>query len=197
MEDQKDSWAEAQARKEKLYDAVVDSKTYTPKSKVEPSKPSKPLFLIKEFPTSKKDVLYCNDNNHKFNHRMDALNYCIENKIPFLVWNGIMVDWNCNIININYWDLSTEIKPSKPIPMQSNNIINESLLIKESIEKYVLSIDVIKKLIAKELNVQDDSIKVEFKIEEVGADPMDRYPGNFPVGKSHDEVTKVIVTVKK
>ena len=40
---------------------------------------------------------------------MDALKYCIENKIPFLFFNDKIYDWNNNIIDINYFDLPDKI----------------------------------------------------------------------------------------
>lgn len=44
-------------------------------------------------------------------------------------------------------------------------------------------------LIANALNVPAESIAVQFVIQEVGGDPMDRFPGR-------QQVTKVRVTVK-
>lgn len=46
----------------------------------------------------------------------------------------------------------------------------------------------IKKLIASDLKVSPDCVEVDFIIQEVGGDPMDRFPGR-------DEVTKINVVV--
>lgn len=46
----------------------------------------------------------------------------------------------------------------------------------------------IKKLIAQELKIDPKKVDVQYRIEEVGGDPMDRYPG-------HDEVVAINVTV--
>jgi di/tripeptidase len=54
--------------------------------------------------------------------------------------------------------------------------------------EYSFTPDDIKKLIAKNLGVAEGTIKVHYKIQEVGADPMDRFPGT-------KEVTEINVTV--
>lgn len=56
-------------------------------------------------------------------------------------------------------------------------------------KKYQLTLDEVTKLIADNLDVDVKNVSVEFVIEEVGGDPLDRYPGT-------DTVTKLIVTVK-
>ena len=63
------------------------------------------LQLIKKIPESKKDVCFPHLQNLNFGHRMDALKYCIDNKIPFLWFNDTMFDWHQNIIDIGYYDL--------------------------------------------------------------------------------------------
>lgn len=56
---------------------------------------------------------------------------------------------------------------------------------------YSLKPKQIKQLIADDLKVPIDEIEIDFIIEEVGGDMMDRYPG-------HNEVTKIKVThIKK
>lgn len=50
--------------------------------------------------------------------------------------------------------------------------------------------DDIKKLIAESLKEEPKNVKVNFIIEEVSGDPMDRFPGR-------NEVTKINVTVNK
>jgi hypothetical protein len=47
----------------------------------------------------------------------------------------------------------------------------------------------IQELIAEKLEKEQDKVSVNYVIEEVGGDPMDRYPGT-------DTVTKIRVTVK-
>lgn len=54
---------------------------------------------------------------------------------------------------------------------------------------YEFRLDQIKMLIALDLGVASDKVTVDYVIEEVGADPMDRYRGT-------DKVTKIRVTVK-
>lgn len=53
---------------------------------------------------------------------------------------------------------------------------------------YEFTPDDIAKLIANELKVDIKKISVNYKIAEVGADPLDRFPG-------HDEVVAINVTV--
>lgn len=52
---------------------------------------------------------------------------------------------------------------------------------------YTLKPNDIAKLIAADLQVPESEIEVEYVIQEVGGDLMDRYPG-------HNEVTKIRVT---
>ena len=54
--------------------------------------------------------------------------------------------------------------------------------------RYTVMPDAIKALIAQDLKVPVECVKIHFVIEEVGCDPLDRFPGR-------DEVTKVQVTV--
>ncbi len=53
---------------------------------------------------------------------------------------------------------------------------------------YEISLDGMKNIIARYLGIHPEKITIKYKIEEVGGDPMDRFPGI-------DEVTKIIVTV--
>ena len=50
-------------------------------------------------------------------------------------------------------------------------------VLKSKVSSYEFSPDDIKLLIAKDLDVPVEKINVEFVIQEVGGDPMDRYPG--------------------
>jgi hypothetical protein len=60
--------------------------------------------------------------------------------------------------------------------------------IKKSIETtYTLSPADLKSVIANDLKVSSDNLSINFVIQEVGGDPMDRYPGR-------DEVTKIVIT---
>lgn len=54
--------------------------------------------------------------------------------------------------------------------------------------EYTFTPDDIKNLIAENLKVPESSVHVHFRIQEVGADPMDRFPGT-------NEVTEINVTV--
>lgn len=68
-------------------------------------------------------------------------------------------------------------------------IINQNN--KDITTTYSLKPKQIKQLIADDLKVPIDEIEIDFIIEEVGGDMMDRYPG-------HNEVTKITVThIKK
>lgn len=55
---------------------------------------------------------------------------------------------------------------------------------------YEIAPDAVKQLIAKDLIVPPETIDVHYVIQEVGGDPLDRYPGT-------PTVTKIRVTVKK
>jgi hypothetical protein len=60
--------------------------------------------------------------------------------------------------------------------------------IKKSIETtYTLSPADLKSVIANDLKVSSDNLSINFVIQEVGGDPMDRYPGR-------NEVTKIVIT---
>jgi hypothetical protein len=63
------------------------------------------IELIKKLPESRKDVCFPHLEKLNFGHRMDALKYCVENKIPFLWFNDTMFDWHQNVIDIDYYDL--------------------------------------------------------------------------------------------
>ena len=54
--------------------------------------------------------------------------------------------------------------------------------------EYSFTLDDNKKLIAEKLGVSEGTIKVHYKIQEVNADPLDRFPGT-------KEVTEIKVTV--
>ena len=56
--------------------------------------------------------------------------------------------------------------------------------------KYELTLDQAKGVIAEALGLPASAITVDYNIQEVGADHMDRYPG-------HPEVTKIVITVDK
>ena len=60
--------------------------------------------------------------------------------------------------------------------------------VKSSSVQYTVSPIAIQQLIAQDLNVPPHKVKVNYVIEEVGGDPMDRFPG-------HKEVTKIQVTI--
>jgi hypothetical protein len=62
-------------------------------------------------------------------------------------------------------------------------------VLKSQKSTYEFCLDDLKKLIAQELCVDERTIHVEFVIEEVGEDPMDRFPG-------HKQVTSARVTVE-
>jgi len=61
-------------------------------------------------------------------------------------------------------------------------------VLKSKVSSYEFAPDDIKLLIAKDLEVDIGSIKVDFVIQKVGGDPLDRYPGT-------DTVTKIRVSV--
>lgn len=62
-------------------------------------------------------------------------------------------------------------------------------ILKSNVSTYEFSLDQMKVLIAKDLEVSEQMIDVEYVKREVGADPMDRFPG-------HLEVVSIRVTVK-
>jgi hypothetical protein len=61
-------------------------------------------------------------------------------------------------------------------------------ILKASTSTYEFSLDDLRALIAADLSVPTSSVTVEYVIQEVGGDPMDRYPG-------HKQVTKIKVSV--
>jgi hypothetical protein len=61
-------------------------------------------------------------------------------------------------------------------------------ILKASTSTYEFSLDDLRALIAADLSVPTSSVTVEYVIQEVGQDPMDRYPG-------HKQVTKIKVSV--
>lgn len=62
-------------------------------------------------------------------------------------------------------------------------------ILKSKVATYEFSLVEMKALIASDLGQQDSQINVEYIIQEVGSDPMDRFPG-------HKQVTGVRVTIK-
>jgi hypothetical protein len=62
-------------------------------------------------------------------------------------------------------------------------------ILKSKVLTYEFGLDEMKALIAEDLKVNADRIDVTYVIQEVGGDPMDRFPG-------HNQDTKVRVTVK-
>jgi hypothetical protein len=62
-------------------------------------------------------------------------------------------------------------------------------ILKSKILTYEFGLAEMKTLIAQDLKVHVDRVNVEYVIQEVGGDPMDRFPG-------HKQVTGVRVTVK-
>jgi ribosomal protein S24E len=63
-------------------------------------------------------------------------------------------------------------------------------ILKSEISTYEFSLEQMKQLIAADLNVDPNRVTVRYVLQEVGADPMDRFPGRT-------EVTRVEVSVKK
>ena len=61
-------------------------------------------------------------------------------------------------------------------------------ILKSKTTRYEFSLDELKKLIAQDMKVPVEAIHVNYVIQEVGGDPMDRYPGI-------KEVTKIEVIV--
>lgn len=61
-------------------------------------------------------------------------------------------------------------------------------VLKSRVSTYEFSLVDIKQLICTDLNVSANSVTVDYIIQEVGGDPMDRFPG-------HKQVTGVRVTV--
>lgn len=55
---------------------------------------------------------------------------------------------------------------------------------------YDVTLEQMKNLIARDLNVSSDDITVNYVVEEIGGDFMDRFPGT-------KQVTKIKVTYKK
>jgi hypothetical protein len=62
-------------------------------------------------------------------------------------------------------------------------------ILKSKVLTYEFGLDEMKALIAEDLKVHVNRVDVTYVIQEVGGDPMDRFPGR-------DQVTKVRVTVK-
>ena len=63
-------------------------------------------------------------------------------------------------------------------------------ILKSKSTEYSYRLNEIKRLIAKDLEVEDSSISVNYVIREVNCDPMDRYPGTL-------EVVSIKVTVNE
>ena len=63
-------------------------------------------------------------------------------------------------------------------------------VLKSQVATYEFSLDDMRKLIAADLDRHEDQIEVTYVVEEVGADPMDRFPGV-------EQVTKVRVKVNE
>lgn len=61
-------------------------------------------------------------------------------------------------------------------------------ILRSRVSIYEFSLEDVKHLICTDLNVSPNSVTVEYVIQEVGGDPMDRFPG-------HKQVTGVRVTV--
>lgn len=70
--------------------------------------------------------------------------------------------------------------------MEKNSIIKQT----STINRFEIVPDTLKKLIAQDLGLDESSITIQFCIEEVGGDPLDRYPGT-------NTVTKIVVTETK
>lgn len=62
-------------------------------------------------------------------------------------------------------------------------------ILKSNVSMYEFNLYELQSLIADDLGVADEAVTVEYVIEEVGGDPMDRFRGI-------DKVTKIRVTVK-
>jgi hypothetical protein len=56
-------------------------------------------------------------------------------------------------------------------------------VLKSNVSTYEFSLEQMKQLISVDLGCSPTSLDVEFVIEEVGGDPMDRYPGTKTVTK--------------
>jgi hypothetical protein len=65
----------------------------------------KKLPLIKEFPESKEDVFDAFMSKSYIGHIMGGFKHCVENKIPFLLWNGNVYNWHSIKIEVNYFSL--------------------------------------------------------------------------------------------
>jgi hypothetical protein len=61
-------------------------------------------------------------------------------------------------------------------------------ILKTKVSTYEFDLTAIRDLIAADIGVPADKVAVQYVIEEVGGDPMDRFPGT-------DTVTKIRVTV--
>ena len=61
-------------------------------------------------------------------------------------------------------------------------------ILKTKVSTYEFDLAAIRDLIAADIGVPADKVAVQYVIEEVGGDPMDRFPGT-------DTVTKIRVTV--
>ena len=57
------------------------------------------LELIKPFPESDDDIYDAFNAPESYGHQMDALKHCVDNKIPFLRWNGMLYDWHQNRVD--------------------------------------------------------------------------------------------------
>jgi hypothetical protein len=67
--------------------------------------------------------------------------------------------------------------------------MNMAGVLKSKITTYEFSLTEMRELIAADLVLPKSQIEVEYVIQEVGGDPLDRFPG-------HKQVTGVRVTVK-
>ncbi len=64
------------------------------------------LELIKKFPEKRSDVYDAYGAKENYGHRLDALKHCVDNKIPFLMWNCQIFDWHCNLVDVDYYILN-------------------------------------------------------------------------------------------
>ncbi len=67
-------------------------------------------------------------------------------------------------------------------------------VLKTTLTTYEFDLDSMKALIAKDLDVHPQLVEVTYVIQEVGADPMDRFPGTKQVTKIRVTLTNKVTT---
>ena len=75
-------WKKSQGKSDKPVESIKDEYDFSE------------LELIKLFPESDEDIYDAYNAPENYGHQMDALKHCVDNGIPFLLWNGMLFNWH-------------------------------------------------------------------------------------------------------